>query len=1059
MKKKKVRIPLAAILTAALMVSGIAMIPYSENTAAAADAYSGGGPEIAGSVSDQTGGKTGGEVIVFMKDGAGSDAEDLEKKVGSVDDVTVVSDAAEQGEIALASSDDSSAEKMIDDLEKRDDVLFAEPNYQLHLASADLTGQQYSAAMKNGIGIKGWNKKDSKHRPLPKVSTKGKVVAVMDSGVDYGHEDLKNVMWSDGLKYKALKGMGGGKYGINVAYKNDADQKYDTKDPMDDYHHGTHIAGIIAAEWNSYGISGMTSGARLMAVKIAHEKGSFSVLNVIKGYEYIIAAKKAGVNICTVNCSLSFPVFSKAVDLLARQAGKLGIVSCFAAGNEGMDTDYSSQDNNQYGDNPYIVTVGASGKSGKPAGFSNYGRRTVDVFAPGVGIMSTIPTSMGSLDKDGPPAKDKSGRDMYTGFEDVSIKGNKESSIFGFAGEDTELSLEGNAHSGSKCLKLKGLKTSGDKCSIKISSGRMKGAMGISLWVKVPQYFFGYTGVALYDGNKQIEDATVTEADDKSGWYNVKALFKKKYGSFTIKLSFDNQDEQEKPIKEMYIDDVKLSDEVVAYKKISGTSMATPAVAGGAAILSAYYKKDGAAKIAARIQGSVKRVSTMQKKSISGGIFRVDKALSGNTNPVLRSVKISGKKLTVKGYFFGSKKGKVTVGGKKCKVKSWKAGKVTVRLPKKLKAGEKIVKITTRKKKTGHQYFRIKTPKKLFKRLPLPGRKVKGNPGTYKVRTQKFEKTFYSYSPKALVGQRGKLYYLMSDKKMQKDKHAKCVIYEYNIKKKKWKKKIAAGYAPEGAACTWNGKILFKAIDELNNKTYLSVYDPKKNKLKSKLVNDYSCEMETEMVNNGKEIMEFGGHLEQYVSHSDKATYFGQVRLISPKKLTRKKIGGGMLLADGVKSIYDKKKNVYALTANRSKVDSFKGIYKLNVVRSKGKKILKGKKIVKKDLFKKMLKNTGGQTDTYVVGGPVKGGAIFSGPIIVKNKNKAVTSDTYRFSFKKKKKGLVPMKKRVSMARLSVPCATTYRGHYYVIAQTNTEKGKWVFATCKVKTIKQPGDK
>lgn len=1042
---KTIKITVAAILTAALIVSGSILIPYTGDVAIAADEYS----------ADQI----DGEVIVFMKDRAKTDAEDLEKKVGSVDDVTLVSDMEGQGEIALARSDDSSTKEMINDLEKREDVLFAEPNYLLHLASADLTGQQYSADMKNGLGIEGWNRKNAKGEPLPKVSTKGKVVAVMDSGIDYGHEDLKNVMWADGLKYKALKGMGGGKYGINLAYKDASGKKYDTKDPMDDYHHGTHIAGIIAGEWNSYGISGMTSGARIMAVKIAHEKGSFSVLNVIKGYEYIIAAKKAGVDICAVNCSLSFPVFSKAVDTLARQAGKLGVISCFAAGNEGMDSDYSSQDNNQYGSDPYIVTVGASGKGGKPASFSNYGRRTVDVFAPGESIMSTIPTSMGRLDINGPAAKDKSGRDMYTGFEDVSIKDNKESSIFGFEGKDTELSLAGNAHSGSKCLKLKGLKSSGDKCCMKISSGQMKGALGISLWVKIPRYFLGYTELALYDGDKQIEDVTVNEDGDKSGWYNVNALLKKKYDSFTIRMSFDSQDEQEKAISEMYIDDVKLTDEVVAYKKISGTSMATPAVTGGAAILSAYYKNDSAAKIAARIQGSVKRVSEMKKKSISGGIFRVDRALSGNTDPVLRSVKTSGKKLAIKGYFFGSQKGRVTVGGRKCKVISWKDGKVIVRLPKKVRTGEKIVKITTKKNKTGHQFFRLKTPSKLFKRLPLPGRKVKGDPGTYKVRTQKFEKTFYSYSPRALVGQRGKLYYLMSDKKIQKDGHTKCVIYEYNIKKKKWKRKFKGGYTPEGAACTWNGKILFKAIDELNNKTYLSVYDPKKNKLKSKLVNSYSCEMETELVNNGKVIMEFGGYLEQYVSYSDNKSYFGNARLIDPKKMTRKKIGGASLLADGIKAIYDKRKNVYALTAARSETDSFKGIYKLNVVKAKKKTILKGKKIVKKDLFKKMLKNTGGQTDTYVVGGPVKGGAIYSGPIIVKNKNKAVKADTYRFSFKKKKKGLVPMKKRVSMARLSVPCATTYRGHYYVIAQTNTENGKWVFATCKVKTFKQPGDR
>ena len=145
---KTIKITVAAILTAALIVSGSILIPYTGDVAIAADEYS----------ADQI----DGEVIVFMKDRAKTDAEDLEKKVGSVDDVTLVSDMEGQGEIALARSDDSSTKEMINDLEKREDVLFAEPNYLLHLASADLTGQQYSADMKNGLGIEGWNRKNAK---------------------------------------------------------------------------------------------------------------------------------------------------------------------------------------------------------------------------------------------------------------------------------------------------------------------------------------------------------------------------------------------------------------------------------------------------------------------------------------------------------------------------------------------------------------------------------------------------------------------------------------------------------------------------------------------------------------------------------------------------------------------------------------------------------------------------------------------------------------------------------------------------------------------------------
>ena len=80
---KTIKITVAAILTAALIVSGSILIPYTGDVAIAADEYS----------ADQI----DGEVIVFMKDRAKTDAEDLEKKVGSVDDVTLVSDMEGQG--------------------------------------------------------------------------------------------------------------------------------------------------------------------------------------------------------------------------------------------------------------------------------------------------------------------------------------------------------------------------------------------------------------------------------------------------------------------------------------------------------------------------------------------------------------------------------------------------------------------------------------------------------------------------------------------------------------------------------------------------------------------------------------------------------------------------------------------------------------------------------------------------------------------------------------------------------------------------------------------------
>lgn len=938
--------------------------------------------------------------------------------------------------------------------------------------SKDLTGDQYAANMKTGLGIEGWNTYDAAGNPTPKISTKDKVVAIIDSGVDYNHEDLAGVMWRDGLKYKELRDMGGGECGINLAYASMDREKYDTKDPMDDCYHGTHMAGIIAGDWNKAGVSGMTSGAKIMAIKISHDQGSFNVLSVIKAYEYLIAAKKAGVNVVSVNCSLSFPEYSRAIDLMARKAGKLGIVSCFAAGNEGADSDHSWQDNNQYADNPYIVTVGASTEEGKAASFSNNGRRVVDVFAPGKKIMSTMPTSMGKMDENGPAIKNSEGKAMEAGFEDAVITDNKDNSVFGFEGkEGTKLAVAGSAHTGNKCLELTGTTQkmsagNGTEGKFVVDSKSLtgaKGARGFSMWIKIPGEKDGLKVVKIVQGGKKIEELHY-DGDAKNGWYNIKVITSKAYDldPFNISLKITPSDKSEKALTKMYIDDVKLVDSVFAYKSHSGTSMATPAVTAGAAILSAAFPGDDAAKIAARIQGSVKPVKKMKDKSVSGGIFRVDKALKGKTNPVLRSCSTKGRTMTIKGYFFGKKKGSVTVDGKKCKVKSWKDGQIKAALPKKIKAGEKKIGVKASGKRSGHQFFRVKTPKDLFKRLPLPGRKVKGNPGVYKVKSNKFDDTFYSYSPRALVGAGGKLYYLMEDTKIAEGHHGQTVVYQYNIKKKKWKKMASGGYTPTRAACAWKGKIIYIANDEFNNETYISMFDPKKNKFKTNRVRKNGFEEGTELVNNGKQIIQMGGEITQYATNSNKSNYINTFSVIDPKKLTRKKLSGPGFEAKDIKAVADQKKNVYAITANRNPMDSFEGMYKLRVTGKSTKKTagkMKAKKIIEKDLFTKMLKPAPGQTDSLIKGGPIKGGAIYSGPMMLKNRAKEIDADTYMFKFKNKKKGLVPTKKRVSLSKLACLCATTYRGKYYVIAQTNTENGKWVFTGVKVKTFAQPGDK
>ena len=252
----------------------------------------------------------------------------------------------------------------------------------------DMTAKQWylmDNASNNGVAFPGWNSYQN-HVPAANVDPNKKiVVAVLDSGVDYTHEDLAGVMWNEGLNYQALTALGGGQYGIDTM---DGDG-----DPMDQTGHGTHVAGIIAAEWNEKGISGALCGVKIMAVR-----GTPGTTESVKqGLEYILAAKKAGVNIAAVNLSWNGSTaysFPEILDKVITELGEAGVVTVFAAGNESADLNEDRVVSNYLRTNPYVITVSASGVDGKRweegiKGGSNYSSRWCDIVAPGQKILST----------------------------------------------------------------------------------------------------------------------------------------------------------------------------------------------------------------------------------------------------------------------------------------------------------------------------------------------------------------------------------------------------------------------------------------------------------------------------------------------------------------------------------------------------------------------------------------------------------------------------------------------------------------------------------------------
>ena len=229
----------------------------------------------------------------------------------------------------------------------------------------------------------------------------GVVVAVLDTGVDYTHEDLADNMWVNPGE-TGLDALGNDKesngtdddgngyvddvYGINTAY-GDAD-------PFDDHMHGTHVAGIVgAAGNNTVGVAGVNWAVRIMALKFLDSEGGGDEANAVTAYEYAIDLKQRGdVNLRVINDSWGGPDASQALQDIIAAAGNEGILSCCASGNDGLDNDAAPHYPSNY-DLPSVLAVGSSDLWGEdaPSYFSNYGATTVDLAAPGEFIMSTIP--------------------------------------------------------------------------------------------------------------------------------------------------------------------------------------------------------------------------------------------------------------------------------------------------------------------------------------------------------------------------------------------------------------------------------------------------------------------------------------------------------------------------------------------------------------------------------------------------------------------------------------------------------------------------------------------
>lgn len=259
----------------------------------------------------------------------------------------------------------------------------AEPNYIIYAAATTPNDTYYSSdqwalngdspGLEDIDAPEGWD---------IRTDASNSVIAILDTGINIRHEDLSTNIWQNQLEIdgNAIDDDNNGyiddAFGFNAIAKNG--------NGIDDNGHGTHVAGIAGAVGNNgKGIAGVAWKAKLMPVKILNSDGAGTLESAISGIQYAIAN---GADI--INASWGGNDRSAALQNAINQAESAGILFVAAAGNSLENIDEKPHYPASYS-NSNIVSVGSVDPTGLPSNFTNYGFRSVDIFAPGQDVIST----------------------------------------------------------------------------------------------------------------------------------------------------------------------------------------------------------------------------------------------------------------------------------------------------------------------------------------------------------------------------------------------------------------------------------------------------------------------------------------------------------------------------------------------------------------------------------------------------------------------------------------------------------------------------------------------
>jgi subtilisin family serine protease len=424
---------------------------------------------------------------------------------------------------------------------------------------------------------------------LARPTTNKMVVAVIDTGVDYTHPDLAGNMWTN-----PGETAGNGVDDDGDGYVDDY-YGYDFIDglpnPTDSGFHGTHVAGTIAASGNNQlGVIGMDYQARIMALRVSSDGNSMPDSAIIEAIQYATMMKNRGVNIAAINESFGGGGSNSTERAAMQAAGNAGIIFCVAAGNNTNDNDTTAIYPASYRLTNMIV-VAATDQNDALASFSNYGTNTVDLGAPGVNILSTLPVSQA-----GTLAYVQQGSTSYAANE-MTYSGTTTgitATVY-----DCGLGYPTNFPSAVRsniALIVRGTLT----FSNKVANAMAAGARTAVIYNNTNGNFLG----TLQASNNWIPAVSLSQAD-----------------GLTLKAILPATGTA-----------VNTPDPAQIYQYLDGTSMATPHVSGAVAFAAMNFPSETVAQRIQRVLANVEVIPGLKTKVHTGGRLNLQRIVDTDTN-------------------------------------------------------------------------------------------------------------------------------------------------------------------------------------------------------------------------------------------------------------------------------------------------------------------------------------------------------------------------------------------------------------------------------------------